>query len=406
MNSRLLSYLCGSVGVFAIRFLYFLALTFFLNTQELADFTTSISISAILLSVCMYGNYNLFMRRTAQGEGSDLVLGEYIITSFFYFSFFLIILLMLRFNYNQFMGVSTNRLIYIYFAEFFFTAIPALFKAYALTEYDRNILVDSLVNINVALLLLASVTLLYFYDSKDYYSVWIKVYASVGLLSFIIRLLIWRKNIHYPNIKHYIPAVINQFHNGHGFMISTVFRNIYLNIDKILMLNILGGEIAGNYAIAFRFYNVFLMVLNSVSGVKEAKLYQLAEESLHALNKEVASINRMTLKYFIMVIPFWLLASFGVYIYYPEQCAYMLILLLLLCPVQLLSFTMLNVLNSSGFEWQRLLYMFIGALISAVTSFLLSGLMSWVAIIAGAILSSSAVLVLSKNIFMKKVSDV
>ncbi|HDV8627228.1 TPA: hypothetical protein QIW96_004638, partial [Escherichia coli] len=121
---------------------------------------------------------------------------------------------------------------------------------------------------------------------------------------------------------------------------------------------------------------------------------------------EVASINRMTLKYFIMVIPFWLLASFGVYIYYPEQCAYMLILLLLLCPVQLLSFTMLNVLNSSGFEWQRLLYMFIGALISAVTSFLLSGLMSWVAIIAGAILSSSAVLVLSKNIFMKKVSDV
>lgn len=180
------------------------------------------------------------------------------------------------------------------------------------------------------------------------------------------------KNIHYPNIKHYIPAVINQFHNGHGFMISTVFRNIYLNIDKILMLNILGGEIAGNYAIAFRFYNVFLMVLNSVSGVKEAKLYQLAEESLHALNKEVASINRMTLKYFIMVIPFWLLASFGVYIYYPEQCAYMLILLLLLCPVQLLSFTMLNVLNSSGFEWQRLLYMFIGALISAVTS-LLSG---------------------------------
>uniref|UniRef100_UPI002B23F685 hypothetical protein n=1 Tax=Escherichia coli TaxID=562 RepID=UPI002B23F685 len=72
MNSRLLSYLCGSVGVFAIRFLYFLALTFFLNTQELADFTTSISISAILLSVCMYGNYNLFMRRTAQGEGSDL----------------------------------------------------------------------------------------------------------------------------------------------------------------------------------------------------------------------------------------------------------------------------------------------------------------------------------------------
>lgn len=115
------------------------------------------------------------------------------------------------------------------------------------------------------------------------------------------------------------------------------------------------------------------MVLNSVSGVKEAKLYQLAEESLHALNKEVASINRMTLKYFIMVIPFWLLASFGVYIYYPEQCAYMLILLLLLCPVQLLSFTMLNVLNSSGFEWQRLLYMFIGALISAVTSFYYQG---------------------------------
>ncbi|MGU9865529.1 lipopolysaccharide biosynthesis protein [Kluyvera ascorbata] len=407
MNNKLISYLCGSIGVFSVRFFYFVLLTIFLNANELADFTTSISISAILLSVCTYGNYNLFMRRCAQGEDSRRVLGEYVVTSIVYFMLFIAVLWGVYFFKEQVLGVNSRALIYVFFAEFFFTATPAIFKAYALSAYDKNILLDSLVNISIAVLLLISVLILFCQGRGDgVYSLWLKIYAVVGLLSFCFRLFMWRGKIIFPPMKEYVHSAISQFKDGHGFMISAVFRNIYLNVDKILILNILGGQVAGNYAIAYRFYNVFLMVLNSVSGVKEARLYHIAEVSLHELKKEVSDINLTTLKYFLLTTPLWLIISVGVYLYYPSQCAYMFISLLVLCPLQLLSFTMLNVLNSSGFEWQRLIYMLTGSVVGSVISFLLSGVFSWGAIVLGAILSSVIVLVLSRNIFNKKVNNV
>lgn len=407
MNNKLISYLCGNIGVFSVRFFYFVLLTIFLNANQLADFTTGISISAILLSVCTYGNYNLFMRRCAQGEDSRKVLGEYVVTSIIYFIIFIAILLGVYFFKAQVLGVSSRALIYIFFAEFFFTATPAIFKAYALSAYDKNILLDSLVNISIAILLLISVLILYFQGhGEGVYNLWLRIYAIVGLLSFCFRLFMWRDKIIFPPIIEYVSSVVSQFQNGHGFMISAVFRNVYLNIDKILILNILGGQVAGDYAIAYRFYNVFLMVLNSVSGVKEARLYHIAEVSLHELKREVSDINITTLKYFLLITPLWLIVSIGVYWYYPTQCAYMFISLLILCPLQLLSFTMLNVLNSSGFEWQRLIYMFTGSVVGSVVSFLLSGVIFWGAIVLGAILSSIVVLILSNKIFNKKVHDV
>ncbi|WP_206781673.1 hypothetical protein, partial [Proteus mirabilis] len=81
MNTKLLSFLFGNLGVFSIRFLYFIILTFILDLKEIAEFTTCISISGILLCICNYGNYNLFMRRSSKGEDSKKILGEYIFTS-------------------------------------------------------------------------------------------------------------------------------------------------------------------------------------------------------------------------------------------------------------------------------------------------------------------------------------
>ncbi|MBS0847957.1 hypothetical protein [Citrobacter sp. JGM124] len=406
INNKLISYLSGNLGVFSIRFFYFILLTFFLDTEELAEFTTSISISAILLSICTYGNYNLFMRRNSQGELKESVLGEYIVNSFLALIFFSIILYSLSLSFDSILNISTKVLLVIFIGEFFFTSIPSLFKAYALSAYDNNIFVDALTNIVTAILLLLTACSMFFFKDKiDLYRFWLFSYPIVGLLSFFLRVFLWRGKIRLPSIKMIPLALRMQFSSGHSFMVSAVFRNGYLNLDRILILNILGPQIAGYYAISFRFFNVFLMMLNSFSGVKEARLYQIAEESLIKLYEEVKLINHETIKYLIYSIPIWGAVAIGIYISYPKECFYIFICLFFLCPFQLLTFTFLNVLNSSGFENQRLFYMLLGSIIASLISIFMASYLSWLAIILGSIASSLTVLCLAKLTLYKRINN-
>ncbi|MEX6161512.1 oligosaccharide flippase family protein [Proteus mirabilis] len=399
MNTKLLSFLFGNLGVFSIRFLYFIILTFILNLKEIAEFTTCISISGILLCICNYGNYNLFMRRSSKGEDSKKILGEYIFTSIILLFLFSVIFYIYSQYKQYFLGVRTENLLLILISEYFFSAVPGIFKAYALSEYNQKILLDSITNIITSLLLLICSSLLwyFYYTSNSYvYSYWINMYLLIGVISFIIRILIWKKNIVLPSIKQIIPNLFIQLKSGNNFMFSSVFRNFYLNIDKILILNLLGKEVAGYYAISFRFFNVLLMILNSISGVKEAKLYQLYEESFLKFKSEIKAINNLSLKYFIFSIPLWIVVAISIYYFYPLSCLYIFIMLMLICPIQLLSFTMLNALNSIGLENQRLSLMIFSVLINCIISFSLSTYISWGAIVIGILISNIIIVASSK----------
>ncbi|MDB9566426.1 oligosaccharide flippase family protein [Providencia rettgeri] len=402
MNNKLFSFLLGNIGVFGIRFLYFIVLTFTLSIQEIASFTTNISISSIILCLCTYGSYNLFMRRSAKGEDGKKIIGEYISSSFI----LLILTIILISIFFSFLNTSIELydLILILIAEYSFTAIPGIFKSYALSEYDRSIFIDSITNIiSSCLLLLASLFLLFFHMKiEDTYSSWINTYLIISIFSFLFRIFIWKDKLVLPSISSLPKIIITQMKSGHNFMISSVFRNSYLNIDKILIYSLLGKEIAGLYAISFRFFNVFLMLLNSISGVKEAILYQLAEESKLKLKHEFKVIQHSTIKYFLYSIPLWLIISIGIFNYYPITCFYMFLSLFFLCPIQLLSLSKLNLLNSISLENHRLILMLAGFIFNIVISFSLYNYLSWLAIIIGLLTSSLTILIPGHYLFKNK----
>ncbi|MTC60660.1 oligosaccharide flippase family protein [Providencia rustigianii] len=400
MNNKLFSFLLGNIGVFGIRFFYFIILTFTLSVQELASFTTSISICSIILCLCTYGSYNLFMRRKAKGEDGKIIIGEYLISSLI----FLIIVTFTLCIIFLFIDISIkpSDLIIILISEYSFTAIPGIFKSYALSEYDKNIFIDSVTNIISSCVLTISSLFLLYLEKDNLYSTWVNIYFIVSIISILFRLFIWRNKISFPPFLSIPNLILAQIKLGHSFMISSVFRNAYLNVDKILIYSIFGKEIAGWYAISYRFFNVFLMLLNSISSVKEAKLYQFAEESKAKLNIEFKEIQYLTIKYYFYSIPFWFITAIGLYFYYPIECVYIFISFFFLCPLQLLSLSKLNLLNSISLERYRLIFMILGFLLNVLVSFILSIYLTWPAIVIGLSVSSLAILVPGYFLFNRK----
>ncbi|WIF77269.1 oligosaccharide flippase family protein [Citrobacter braakii] len=406
-DRKLLTFLFGNVSVFSIRFIYFIFLSFLLEISDLGLFATLISIASLVLCFVSFGNYNLLMKRKSKGEDSFDVLSEYFLNSFVFLLCLMLLLVLIddlgfSFFFNDF---DIYILFKIIIAEFIFTSIPGLFKSASLSDYDGKIKKDAITNVVTSLLLLSSVILMYTVMSNNVLplSSWSNIYLFIAIITISIRIFIWRDVIRIPRINLIKVSIIKQIKGGSYFMIASLMRTSFLHIDKILIVSFLGLKMAGYYAIAFRFFNVMLMITNSVSGVKEAKLYQLAVSNISSFSDEVRLINKKSMMFFMYTIPIWLVLLVFIYYVYSLDSVYIFVALFFICPLQLISFTMLNALNSLSYEKERILILLLSFLLNISIVVFFNNSIGWLSVILGLALSSSVVISISKIIINRSV---
>nr|PMJ32653.1 hypothetical protein BCU26_09625 [Vibrio splendidus] len=399
-DKKLQHFLFGNIGVFSIRFLYFFVLSFVLSISELGLFTTILSISALFLSLVSYGNYNLTMRRRANGEDSFLVLSEYMTSSF---ALLLILVAMIYVTFPLFsnlfvdLNLSVYTIIKIILSEYAFVAVSGLFKSAVLSEYDEKIKLDALTNIISSTLLLIFVLVLFVFKGNEVsLSYWSNIYFLVACITILVRFFIWKKHLYFTSYIKVFSIIKVQLIDGASFMFASLMRGSFLHLDKLLIVLFFGLEMAGYYAVSFRFFNVMLMTLNSVSAVKEAKLYQVAREGINAIKREISEINKKSIIFFLYSTPVWIFIFVAVHFLYEQKSLEIIVLLYLLCPLQLIAFTMLNSLNSLNYEKIRILILLFSFVINCITVYIAREYIGWGSIILGMGASSIFVVLSSK----------
>lgn len=342
------------------------------------------------------------MRRSANGEPQFELVLEYFFNAI-YLTFATILLLFI-FHFLLNIDLNFNTFIKILLSEFVFSLVPGLFKSAALSCYDDKIKKDALTNVISALILLFTVTYIYL-NVRGGENISLDLWASFYLLNAVIalcfRFFLWRRYFTARAKHRHFASIKIQMKDGFYFMIASLMRTSFLHIDKLLIIYFFGLRIAGYYAIAFRFYNVILMVTNSISGVKEAKLYNLAVSDIYKFKDEVVDIIFSTMKFYLYTIPFCILVLVFVFHLYNVDVTLILASLFFLCPMQLLSFTMLNAMNSMGKEKSRTLILVMCFIVNIFTVITCHDYIGWFSIIVGSFASNVLILFSTKRFIFK-----
>lgn len=350
-DKRLLAFLTSNLVNTCLRFLYFIILTFAISTEDIGRYSALIYSASLIISLSSMGAYNLVMLDKKETGAFKNVL------TYFYQSACLAAIILLIFPSAIFKflfddNVSYFLLVIIVAAELFSTYFSSLFKAATLSEYNDLIKKDAKLSVLQSACLVIGVTI-FWQASGSKLNYWAGLYFSICALCFVYRLIYFRSHLKFDNRISFI-SITNHIRNGSWFMFSGFLRNTLLSVDKILVLPFLGAEVAGQYAIAQRFYNAYLIILNSVSGVKEGILYQLQVKSPTFL-KSITSINVSTFTAWLMLLPIYVLTYPVILIIYSYNEAQIFLALGLILPIQLFSYTYLNGLNAGDFRYERIL---------------------------------------------------
>ena len=404
-EKQLKAFLSGSIGNTLVRFGYFFVLSLTITSYDLGLFTTILYGSALLLPLFALGSYNLILKQSVETGNHFQFLYRYSMVSFL---FSVIALLFIFFSLkllspSVFIKYDFYILLRVFYAEFILTLIGSLFKSISLAKFDDSIKKDAIINVSTSICLFISVVLFLFFDDTHSINTWSWYYLTIACLTLLIRGYVWRNDFDFPLIFPFISTAVYQFRVGLPFMLSATLRSLFINADKFFVVSIFGLEIAGLYAIATRFYNVFVMVLNSISAVHEGNLYKYALNRFSFMSK-VIEINKKTIIFFIIILHFAFITSYFVSLIYGSTVFYMFAIMMFVCPFHLVSFTYLNALNSLDLSYVRLYILIAAFLINLITVFIFNSF-GWCVIVFGAFASYSFTAFVSYNVIMRKVNE-
>jgi O-antigen/teichoic acid export membrane protein len=209
--------------------------------------------------------------------------------------------------------------------------------------------------------------------------IWSILYCISSLLPTIIALLI----IHYslekpiPNLLKFKPELTQ----GLLFSVDTSAENISSNVDKAMLANLAGLQIAGAYGAGYRFIDICYYIIFAISGATYARFFKHGASGITGSFGFAKKLLPIAGLYGIITSSsLFLLAPFIVPLMLGQEYLASVEILQWLAPIHLISYIQLlaaDVLTGAGFQGYRSAIQVTSAVLNLVLNLWLIPLFSW-----------------------------
>lgn len=354
------------IGDFSLLILRLIAIFYIAKNSGVNDaglFTTLMAWASIISMFSMFGGYNTIQKYSEDvdkcREQSNIVILN-----------FTLLTLALTFPI-AFLFFKDNLIIAITIIVFESLALSMKSTARALI-YSRG--GERLLYTSNFITLLGYLIAIYFIllsvkiENKIMYYVVFYNAITIVLNVYIFHLIVG-VNVGRPDFR----KVISFYKESYLFLFSSYFRNLYLQLDKVLINYFWGNEVSGVYNICSRAAIASMLPINIYIQLKESYFYNKVDTKIKKLNSMYAMLKFATLKALILafgsLIPIYIISSFldfgeSIKETYPYFIPYLITFPTLYIP--------LSYLNGVGEVRFRLTLMFVSCLLCVIFLFSLN----------------------------------
>ena len=226
--------------------------------------------------------------------------------------------------------------------------------------------------------LAAAILLVVFFKNPSILT-WSVLYCISSIFPTIIALLL----IHYslekpiPNLLKFKPELTQ----GLLFSVDTSAGNISSNVDKAMLANLAGLQIAGAYGAGYRFIDICYYIIFAISGATYARFFKHGASGITGSFGFAKKLLPIAVVYGIITsVSLFLLAPFIVPLMLGKEYLASVEVLQWLAPIHLISYIQLlaaDVLTGAGFQGYRSAIQVASALLNLSLNLWLIPLFSW-----------------------------
>ncbi|KAB8030854.1 oligosaccharide flippase family protein [Fluviispira multicolorata] len=282
------------------------------------QFSAAICIASILSSISGWGGYPLIVRDVSNNKDPQTsYTSTLVITSALTV---ILVIIGLLINYIWFKEINAFPFFLLLISEIFFTSTlvnaSSVFISQSFFNYSSFIQILSGIVRCVAAIILYTFPI---YNALDdnllvYWSFLLLLSNFIVFLvcNYIISKKFGKFNVDFNNIKEHIK-------NGRWFSLMTLTESLYANLDKVILVSLIGYSELGKYSSAFRFVFIAYLPLNSILTIAYRKFFDLAKKNKLECRRYAFQIQKYTILYALFAISSLIIFSFFIEFFLGEN---------------------------------------------------------------------------------------